>query len=202
MYSSAPNDYRNYSSAPPPPDAPLFTPIGASTGTPPSSTSSYYSDGPTPRPPPQIRSKTKIPWSSGLCDCRNDVRTCCITCWCPCITFGRIAEIVDKGSSSCGFNGALYTLIFCVTGCCCSCYSCFYRAKMRQQYSLKKKPCGDCLVHCCCETCALCQEYRELQNRGFDMSIGWHGNVEMKNRGLAMMPVASAAPTVEKTMTR
>lgn len=23
----------------------------------------------------------------------------CITCWCPCITFGQIAEIVDKGSS-------------------------------------------------------------------------------------------------------
>ena len=23
----------------------------------------------------------------------------CLTCWCPCITFGRIAEIVDKGSS-------------------------------------------------------------------------------------------------------
>lgn len=23
----------------------------------------------------------------------------CITCWCPCITFGKIAEIVDKGSA-------------------------------------------------------------------------------------------------------
>lgn len=23
----------------------------------------------------------------------------CITCWCPCVTFGRIAEIVDKGST-------------------------------------------------------------------------------------------------------
>lgn len=23
----------------------------------------------------------------------------CLTCWCPCITFGRVAEIVDKGSS-------------------------------------------------------------------------------------------------------
>jgi hypothetical protein len=30
----------------------------------------------------------------------------------------------------------------------------------------------DCLVHFCCETCALCQEYRELKNRGYDMSIG------------------------------
>jgi len=30
----------------------------------------------------------------------------------------------------------------------------------------------DCLVHFCCETCALCQEYRELKNRGYDLSIG------------------------------
>lgn len=43
---------------------------------------------------------------------------------------------------------------------------------MRQQYLLKKSPCGDCLVHCFCEACALCQEYRELKNQGVDMSIG------------------------------
>jgi hypothetical protein len=28
------------------------------------------------------------------------------------------------------------------------------------------------LVHFFCEPCALCQEYRELRNRGFDMGIG------------------------------
>ncbi|GKV19461.1 hypothetical protein SLEP1_g29722 [Rubroshorea leprosula] len=30
---------------------------------------------------------------------------------------------------------------------------------------------NDCLVHFCCLPCALCQEYRELRNRGFDVSI-------------------------------
>lgn len=73
--------------------------------------------------------------------------------------------------AACGVNGALYTLIACVTGCAC-CYSCFYRSKMRQQHMLKKSPCGDCLVHCFCEYCALCQEYRELKTRGYDLSIG------------------------------
>nr|GMD26425.1 protein PLANT CADMIUM RESISTANCE 2-like [Ipomoea batatas] len=67
---------------------------------------------------------------------------------------------------------------------------------MREQYMLKESPCGDCLVHCFCESCALCQEYRELKNRGFDMSIGWHGNVERQNRGIAM------APLVEEGMSR
>ncbi|KAL5827908.1 hypothetical protein ACOSQ4_019705 [Xanthoceras sorbifolium] len=95
----------------------------------------------------------------------------CLTCWCPCITFGRISEIVDKGSSSCGVNGALYFLLQLVIGCAC-CYSCFYRSKMRKQFNLEESPWGDCLVHCFCEECALCQEYRELKSLGFDVALG------------------------------
>ncbi|KAK6281288.1 hypothetical protein POUND7_015113 [Theobroma cacao] len=136
----------------------------------------------------------KVPWSVGFCDCLSDMKTCCIAYWCPCITFGQIAEIVDKGSTSCGASGALYTLILLIIGCPCF-YSCFYRTKMRKQYMLKGGGCGDCMLHFFCETCALTQEYRELKNRGFDMSIGWHANVE-KNQGLAM------APVVEKGMSR
>ncbi|CAI9118127.1 OLC1v1019652C1 [Oldenlandia corymbosa var. corymbosa] len=129
-------------------------------------------------------------WSTGLCDCFSDVPNCCLTCWCPCITFGQIAEIVDQGSTSCEASGALYTLISLVTGCACI-YSCFYRSKMRKHYNLPESPCGDCLVHFCCESCALCQEHRELKNRGFDMSIGWQGNMENQaRRGVAMAPVS------------
>ena len=95
----------------------------------------------------------------------------CVTCLCPCITFGQIAEIIDRGSTSCGTSGALYTLVMLLTGCQCV-YSCFYRAKMRAQYGLQESPCADCCVHCCCECCALCQEFRELKKRGFDMNIG------------------------------
>jgi hypothetical protein len=137
--------------------------------------------------------------------------------------------------AACGVNGALYALISCVT-CCPCCYSCFYRAKMRQQYLLRETPCGDCLVHCCCEYCSLCQEYRELKSRGYDLAmgkdiilhktitrmcfldlvwvswltiwcfcllawncLGWHGNVEKKNRSVEM---ASVPPTVEEGMSR
>ncbi|XP_021910081.1 protein PLANT CADMIUM RESISTANCE 2-like isoform X2 [Carica papaya] len=157
--------------------SPLFsestdTNTTATNGFPVNSTSSYYGAPDVKRQPAVLPARPKIrrPWSTGLCDCFSDCRNCCITCWCPCITFGQIAEIIDKGSSSCGVNGALYTLIACVVGC-ASCYSCFYRTKMRQQYMLKESPCGDCCVHCCCEYCALCQEYRELKNRGYDMSI-------------------------------
>ncbi|KAJ4710037.1 protein PLANT CADMIUM RESISTANCE 2-like [Melia azedarach] len=155
----------------------------------------------------QQQEKNKNSWSSGLCDCFSDRRNCCVTCCCPCMTFGQIAEVVDKGSSSCGVSGALCALLCCVT-CCPCCFSCFYRSKMRKQYALKKKPCCDCLVHCCCLHCALCQEHRELRNRGFDMDIGWHGNVEKETRGAAdamapiIDPAAPLPPVIEESMSR
>ncbi|GAY47018.1 cell number regulator 2 [Citrus sinensis] len=149
---------------------------------------------PPPWPPPPLASRlantttsnnaiasAPKPWSTGLCDCCDDVSSCCLTCWCPCVAFGRIAEIVDRGSTSCGVSGSLYAIILCLTGCSCL-YSCFYRSKLRGQYFLEESPCTDCCIHCCCEECSLCQEYRELTHQGFDMSIGWHGNMARQKR--------------------
>ncbi|CAN1839512.1 Protein PLANT CADMIUM RESISTANCE 2 [Linum perenne] len=99
----------------------------------------------------------------------------CLTIWCPCVTFGRIAEIVDQGSTSCGLSGTLYVLMMWMLGCACI-FSCFYRAKMRRHFHLEEKPCADCCVHLFCE--------------------GWHGNME-RNRRLATM-----APTIEGGMSR
>lgn len=130
-------------------------------------------------------------WSSGLCDCCVDIPNCCLTCFCPCIIFGQIAEIVDKGSTTCGAHGAVYALINVFTGCGCL-YSCANRTKMRRQYGLPEAPTNDCCVHFCCEPCSLCQEYRELQHRGFDLSIGWQGNMDrrMNNNGVQIPPAA------------
>lgn len=75
--------------------------------------------------------------------------------------------------AACALQGALYGLLVMTTGHACL-YSCFYRSRLRGQYDLEESPCVDCLVHYCCQTCALCQEYRELKLRGFDMGIGKH----------------------------
>nr|XP_043613833.1 protein PLANT CADMIUM RESISTANCE 11-like [Erigeron canadensis] len=149
------------------------------------------------QPPPPDTSGISVsplmssrPWSSGLCDCCLDIPTCCLTCWCPCIIFGQIAEIVDKGTTSCGVHGTIYAVINAFTGCGCL-YSCVNRTKMRRQYGLTEAPTNDCCVHFCCGPCALCQEYRELQHHGFDLSIGWQGNMDrrsMHNNGVQMPP--------------
>ncbi|KAF3614825.1 Cell number regulator 1 [Capsicum annuum] len=159
-----------------------------------------YHPGPMKQPPynvPHYASPAGMPvhssattntvaWSTGLCHCFDDPANCLVTCVCPCITFGQISEILNKGTTSCASRGALYGLLG-VTGL-PSLYSCFYRSKMRGQYDLEEAPCVDCLVHVFCEPCALCQEYRELKNRGFDMGIGWQANMERQSRGVTMPP--------------
>ncbi|XP_077234575.1 protein PLANT CADMIUM RESISTANCE 2-like [Tasmannia lanceolata] len=191
MYPSSTNGYQKYS--------PPMMPTAPSeqfdaTGIPVGSTNQFYSNtGPSAM---EIQSRTPGPWSTGLCGCLEDVPNCCMTYWCPCVTFGRIAEIVDRGSTTCATGGALYCLILLVGGCPWI-YSCFYRSKLRRQYTLRADPCTDCLVHCCCEGCALCQEYRELKIRGFDLSIGWHGNLEKQTEGVTTLP-----PSVEGGMSR
>ncbi|KAI7993387.1 Protein PLANT CADMIUM RESISTANCE 3 [Camellia lanceoleosa] len=156
-----------------------------------------------PPPPPSgnqqpiqpLLPTTNGAWSTDIFDCFDDIPNCCITCCCPCITFGQIAEIADKGSTPCAASGFMYVLRAVLIGIPCI-YSSSYRSKIRQQYMLQETLCDDCLVHCFCEPCALCQEYRELKNRGFDMWHGWDGNVENQNRQIAM------APAVEVGMTR
>ncbi|KAK4596781.1 hypothetical protein RGQ29_014712 [Quercus rubra] len=184
MYSSNPSAPQKYADAPPPYGQAPVTGIPVNTYQPQAA-------------PFQVQSRAPVPWSTGLCDCGDDVGNCCITCWCPCITFGRIAEIVDRGSTSCAASGALYALITWVTGCGCL-YSCCYRSKMRRQYALEESSCGDCMVHCCCEQCALCQEYRELKHQGFDLSIGWQGNVEQRTQGV----MTATAPVIQGGMNR
>jgi len=73
--------------------------------------------------------------------------------------------------TDCAPSGTIYGVILGFIGLACL-YSCFYRSKLMAQYDLDESPCVDCLVHFWSETCALCQEYRELKNCGFDMGIG------------------------------
>lgn len=51
-------------------------------------------------------------------------------------------------------------------------YTCLYRVKMRRKFKLKGTLVEDCAINAFCGWCALCQEYRELDHQGFNVSIG------------------------------
>lgn len=53
-----------------------------------------------------------------------------------------------------------------------SIYTCLNRSKLRRRFKLKGNNFTDCLTHAFCCFCALCQEYRELYNQGYDPAIG------------------------------
>ncbi|XP_039162676.1 cell number regulator 1-like [Eucalyptus grandis] len=125
-------------------------------------------------------------WTTDLYSCFEDPSNCFITCCCPCITFGQNAEIIDRGATSCVAGGLVYDLL-AHAGVVCL-YTCSYRTKLRVLHSLQEDPRANCLVHSCCIYYALCQEYRELKNRGFEPSIGWVANVQKMNQGAATMP--------------
>ncbi|KAG8098841.1 hypothetical protein GUJ93_ZPchr0013g37427 [Zizania palustris] len=139
---------------------------------------------------------SSVEWSSGLLHGGGDCGLWCTTCWCPCITFGRVAEIVDRGSTSCSTSAALYGLL-CHLGGFQWIYSSMYRGKLRAQYGITGGPCGDCCVHFFCERCALRQEYRELVARGYDPMLGWDLNVQR-----AAAAAATTAPAMHQQMMR
>ncbi|XP_017192424.2 protein PLANT CADMIUM RESISTANCE 2-like [Malus domestica] len=131
-------------------------------------------------------------WSTGLLDCFSDCSVCCLGFWCPCVVAGRVAEIVSKGETSCFWHGCSYAAINFVTNfafgiSCGFCITRGFRTELREQYTLEEKPCNDCCVHFFCNPCALCQEYRELQERGFDVASGWLGDAS-QNRGVVTAP--------------
>ncbi|RDY09008.1 Protein PLANT CADMIUM RESISTANCE 12, partial [Mucuna pruriens] len=70
-----------------------------------------------------------------------------------------------------------------------SLYTHGFRSKLRGLYKLPEEPCTDCCVHLCCLFCAICQEYRELKNRGLDPSIGWKANEERMRRADQVPPL-------------
>ncbi|KAL2479076.1 protein PLANT CADMIUM RESISTANCE 6 [Forsythia ovata] len=149
--------------------------------------SSPFNQGATPTP---------SGWKSELFDCMKDPQNALITAFFPCVTFGQIAEIVDSGHTSCGSSGMMYGVIaFCIAMPCIM--SCTYRTKLRSKFGLIETPAPDWAVHCFCEWCALCQEYRELKERGYDPSIGWLGN-EMAQQQQQKFPMA--APMGQRMM--
>ncbi|XP_030455367.1 uncharacterized protein LOC115676553 [Syzygium oleosum] len=137
-------------------------------------------------------------WRTGLFDCMDDPMNAATTLFFPCLTFGQVAEIIDNGTTSCAMGGMMYGLIGALLWMPCI-YSCTYRSKLRSKFGLVESPAPDWIVHFLFEPCALCQEYRELNRRGWDPAIGWLGNVQ-KQQQMQQQPQVATTPPVNQTM--
>ncbi|BAU02813.1 hypothetical protein VIGAN_11239900 [Vigna angularis var. angularis] len=130
-------------------------------------------------------------WTTGLYDCFDDKGNCCFTWVSPPDAFGSNAEIIDQGRTS-AIRARLTFFGLGLLGLGCL-YSYKFRIKLRSLYNLPEEPCSDCCVHSCCLLCAICQEHRELKNRGLYPSTGWKAHKErMKKANLEAPRVASA----------
>ncbi|PTQ28050.1 hypothetical protein MARPO_0175s0012, partial [Marchantia polymorpha] len=109
--------------------------------------------------------RTKTSYTNGRvdqCGCFQDLTSCMnksSTCW---FLAGCWAEVVDKQATC---------FVFCcnqsLTGC-GFLYTCGYRSRVRQTYSLPEPPYVVCCTYCWCLPRSSCQEYRELKHRGVD----------------------------------
>jgi len=104
-------------------------------------------------------------WATGLFDCFGDMSSCCcVYCCAPC-AYGQIVSIMNTGQTGgmCGDCGSC--CIFTLLGGFAFIVTCSTRKQIRAKYNLPEEPCNDCLVHCFCLPCALCQEFREVKKQ-------------------------------------
>ena len=106
-------------------------------------------------------------FSTKLTDINKDIGNSCLTCWCPCITFGEIFKDVYDVPTILG------CLIYISCGSFRCCLGVLNRLGLRKKYNIYENPDKDFLldvcIHCWAHPCALCQERRELIIRRNDI---------------------------------
>ncbi|XP_018429347.1 PREDICTED: cornifelin homolog A-like [Nanorana parkeri] len=147
--------------------------------------------------PPSVISHTTtlsqpnpVGWSSGICDCCDDVGTCCFAYWCfPCFLCATVNE-----------HGECLCLPMLDTGCLgcspiCPPVSMAMRASVRERYKIPVSICADCCILYWCFTCAWCQMAREIKKYKHPTSMVTAHTTTVTMPGQTVMyPVPSYQP--------
>ena len=147
-------------------------------------------------------------WRFRLFGCTEDLETCCIGTWIPCLLYAENGRRLtgDSGRRYC-VDCVAYGLLcwICFNTSLLYCFGCQRflaarrRRKIRVKFDLPKgPPCSDCCVHCWCHLCAQCQEARELKARETEML----SEVPMHPTGQHTLtdPVSAAHPETSEQM--
>ncbi|RDW67021.1 hypothetical protein BP5796_09770 [Coleophoma crateriformis] len=124
-------------------------------------------------------------WQAAFFGCFNPIDTCCITCCCPCVTFGKTHHRLRKDPNLNGYSPINTSCI----GWWASSYFCLswvpqilQRRDIQERNSLEGDFVTDCLKVWCCACCDLIQQEKEAEYHAL------HGNglnnMENKQPGL------------------
>ncbi|TRY62238.1 hypothetical protein DNTS_020203 [Danionella cerebrum] len=108
-----------------------------------------------------VMTNTSNQWSSGICDCCDNVAECCFSFWCfPCFT---CCTAKKYGECLClpildGF-GFIPPVTLAM------------RASMRHRYGIQGSICNDCLYSTFCLPCTWCQMSREMNARDHNVTL-------------------------------
>ncbi|XP_060783706.1 cornifelin homolog B-like [Neoarius graeffei] len=107
------------------------------------------------QPQPVVMVAHSNQWSTGICDCCQNVPECCFSFWCfPCF-----ACMTAKKAGEClclpmlDFSGCIPPITLAM------------RATMRQRYGIEGSICNDCVYSYFCFPCVWCQMSREMNLR-------------------------------------
>ncbi|NP_001314834.1 plac8 onzin related protein 6 [Danio rerio] len=102
-------------------------------------------------------------WSSGVCDCCEDMSICCCGFWCAYCLMCKTSE--DFGECLClplleiCFGGMLHPITLAM------------RSSMRERYHIRGSIQDDCCAATCCPVCVWCQMARELKVRQHSLVV-------------------------------
>lgn len=109
-------------------------------------------------------------WTFGLFDCFSPMSTCCLGCWCPCVTFGRTYDRDHGKGETSGVNGMCCVFYLAAALGFHSCFQCVMRSQQREQYGIEGNMFNDYCAACWCSCCQVIQSDKEsmLRTTGID----------------------------------
>ncbi|XP_077974725.1 cornifelin homolog [Styela clava] len=97
-------------------------------------------------------------WSTELCACGEDIKSCCCAFW-----FGNFyyACIAQRMGENCCVGCSGYPA-GCVPG-----GHLAMRSAFRNRHGIQGDICSDCCIHWCCLPCSMCQLSRQMDHLGY-----------------------------------
>lgn len=96
-------------------------------------------------------------WDAKLCSCSAKEGFCILVALLPMCHPIFQGYAVSKSTHESWFTACLCPLLFCCIG------AAVNRRKIRNKYLIEGNLCEDCMFHCFCSPCAVCQEYTEVK---------------------------------------